>query len=317
MKRSRFSEVQTIGILKEYEAGVAVADLCRKPGVSDAQAPPICSTVIFAGREGASFLDPVATNIHASRYRDTRLVVRVFFAARCVRLRALTLAQSLPVGDPARTCAAVTSRCSGNVTMSNLLCHAESGGAARSSGDRRHSDGRELSGGSLTCDRSSEDDPRCHHRARPGQSCVDTPFVDRRDEIGALAGALSTFKANAREKTRIEEEQRQHGSRALERQQAMERHIASFEAEILRALSSLNAASEQTRETSGRMSAVSIQTNEQVKSTERASGEASMNAQSVAIGIRGIERHDRGYRAAGGSRRRRRCPRCRTSQPDR
>ncbi len=36
MKRSRFSEEQIIGILKEHESGVAVADLCRKHGVSDA-----------------------------------------------------------------------------------------------------------------------------------------------------------------------------------------------------------------------------------------------------------------------------------------
>jgi transposase-like protein len=36
MKRSRFSEEQIIGILKEREAGLSVADLCRKHGVSDA-----------------------------------------------------------------------------------------------------------------------------------------------------------------------------------------------------------------------------------------------------------------------------------------
>ena len=36
MKRRRFSEEQIIGILKEHEAGVSVADLCRKHGVSDA-----------------------------------------------------------------------------------------------------------------------------------------------------------------------------------------------------------------------------------------------------------------------------------------
>ena len=36
MKRGRFTEEQIIGILKEYEAGVSVADLCRKHGVSDA-----------------------------------------------------------------------------------------------------------------------------------------------------------------------------------------------------------------------------------------------------------------------------------------
>lgn len=36
MKRSLFSEEQIIGILKEHEAGVSVADLYRKHGVSDA-----------------------------------------------------------------------------------------------------------------------------------------------------------------------------------------------------------------------------------------------------------------------------------------
>lgn len=35
MKRSRFTEVQIIGILNEHEAGVSVADLSRRHGVSD------------------------------------------------------------------------------------------------------------------------------------------------------------------------------------------------------------------------------------------------------------------------------------------
>jgi putative transposase len=35
MKRNRFTEDQIIGILKEHEAGISVADLCRKHGVSD------------------------------------------------------------------------------------------------------------------------------------------------------------------------------------------------------------------------------------------------------------------------------------------
>jgi putative transposase len=36
MKCNRFTEEQNIGILKEHEAGVSEADLCRKHGVSDA-----------------------------------------------------------------------------------------------------------------------------------------------------------------------------------------------------------------------------------------------------------------------------------------
>jgi putative transposase len=34
MKRSRFTEEQIIAILREQETGVAVADLCRKHGLS-------------------------------------------------------------------------------------------------------------------------------------------------------------------------------------------------------------------------------------------------------------------------------------------
>ncbi|WP_091686925.1 IS3 family transposase [Methylocapsa palsarum] len=36
MKKSRFSEEQIIGVLKEHQAGIAVAEICRKHGISDA-----------------------------------------------------------------------------------------------------------------------------------------------------------------------------------------------------------------------------------------------------------------------------------------
>ncbi len=36
MKRSRFTEEQIIGMLKEQEAGMSTADVCRKHGVSSA-----------------------------------------------------------------------------------------------------------------------------------------------------------------------------------------------------------------------------------------------------------------------------------------
>ena len=36
MKRKRFTEEQIIGVLKEHEAGMKAADLCRKHGIGEA-----------------------------------------------------------------------------------------------------------------------------------------------------------------------------------------------------------------------------------------------------------------------------------------
>jgi putative transposase len=36
MRRSKYSEEQVIGILKEHDAGVSTAEICRKYGVSNA-----------------------------------------------------------------------------------------------------------------------------------------------------------------------------------------------------------------------------------------------------------------------------------------
>ena len=36
MRRSRYSEEQIIGMLKEHQAGLSTAEICRKHGISDA-----------------------------------------------------------------------------------------------------------------------------------------------------------------------------------------------------------------------------------------------------------------------------------------
>jgi len=119
-------------------------------------------------------------------------------------------------------------------------------------------------------------------RVAGGDLTAEAPFVERRDEIGALAGALGTFKQNAIEKARIEDEQRGRRAQAAVRQQAVEASIAAFEGQMRAALDALGGAAGQMRDTSDGMSATSAQTNTQVKTAATASEEASTNVQTVA-----------------------------------
>jgi methyl-accepting chemotaxis protein len=115
-----------------------------------------------------------------------------------------------------------------------------------------------------------------------GDLSVAVPFADRRDEMGALAGALETFKQSAIEKARIEDQQRTQDVRAAQRQQTVEAHIGTFESRIRGTLGALRAASEEMRATSEGMSSVSGETNAQVRMAATASSDASAHVQSVA-----------------------------------
>jgi methyl-accepting chemotaxis protein len=115
-----------------------------------------------------------------------------------------------------------------------------------------------------------------------GDLGVDTGYVERRDEIGALAGALETFKQQAVDKLRIEQQEHERNTGAAARQQAIEAYVGEFETTVRLTLQQLGDASGQMRTTSSGLSAVSRQTNERVQIAEKASGEASMSVESVA-----------------------------------
>jgi methyl-accepting chemotaxis protein len=115
-----------------------------------------------------------------------------------------------------------------------------------------------------------------------GDLGVDTGYAQRRDEIGALAGALETFKQQAVDKLRIEEQERERNAGATTRQQAIEGYVGEFESRVRLTLNQLNDASNEMRTTSTDLSKVSDQTNSRVEVAEQASGEASMNVESVA-----------------------------------
>ncbi len=115
-----------------------------------------------------------------------------------------------------------------------------------------------------------------------GDLSVSTDFNAHNDEIGALAGAMATFKQNAVEKTKFEQEEQARGAQAAQRQKAIEGHIQAFEGQVRQAISALGQASEQMHAASASMSTMSDQTNASVQLAAQASGEASVNVQSVA-----------------------------------
>jgi methyl-accepting chemotaxis protein len=115
-----------------------------------------------------------------------------------------------------------------------------------------------------------------------GDLTVDTGYAQRSDEIGALAGALETFKQQAADKLRIEQQERERHAGAAARQRAVEGYVGEFESLVHQTLDQLNDASGQMRTTSAGLSAVSSQTNSRVKVAEKASGEASLGVESVA-----------------------------------
>jgi methyl-accepting chemotaxis protein len=115
-----------------------------------------------------------------------------------------------------------------------------------------------------------------------GDLAVDAGYGDRRDEIGALAGALGTFRQQAVEKARIEQQERERNAGAANRQTAIEGYIADFEGQVRQTLNQLGEASNAMRSTSDGMAQVSSQTNASVQIAAKASDEASVNVQSVA-----------------------------------
>ncbi|WP_374378595.1 HAMP domain-containing protein, partial [Dongia sp.] len=119
-------------------------------------------------------------------------------------------------------------------------------------------------------------------RVASGDLTGEAVFSARRDEIGALAGALATFRQNAEDKARFEEKQKVQLEEDRRRQQAIETSIRSFEQNVKSALDALAGSSRQMLDTSNSMSQAAERSNAQVKVVASASTEASSNVETVA-----------------------------------
>ncbi|GAB2178334.1 methyl-accepting chemotaxis protein [Dongia sp. agr-C8] len=119
-------------------------------------------------------------------------------------------------------------------------------------------------------------------RVAAGDLSAEASFPGRTDEIGALAGALGTFKQNAEDKARIEAEEHERNAQAEARRQAVDASIRAFEGEVKQALDALAQSSRQMLDTSSDMSRAAERSKGQVKAVAGASEEASSNVQTVA-----------------------------------
>jgi methyl-accepting chemotaxis protein len=115
-----------------------------------------------------------------------------------------------------------------------------------------------------------------------GDLSVATGYGERHDEIGALDGALETFKRQAEDKLKIEAQERDRNAGATARQRAVEGYVTEFEGAVRQTLQQLGDASGQMRKTSTGLSTVSRQTNARVEVAQKASSDASSSVDSVA-----------------------------------
>jgi methyl-accepting chemotaxis protein len=126
-----------------------------------------------------------------------------------------------------------------------------------------------------------------------GDTSIEVPYTDRRDEVGTLAQALAVFKENVIEKTRIEAEQKdaaekQESERKArreadkERQKRMEATIAEFDAAMKQSLETVSGTSTELQAMAQTMSATAEQTTQQSTAVASASEEATTNVQTVA-----------------------------------
>ncbi len=105
----------------------------------------------------------------------------------------------------------------------------------------------------------------------------------RSDEIGAMAGAVEVFKANAENVIRLEEEQVATDQRVKEAAAAaLNKLVDEFQVSVGGVVETVSAASNQLQSSAQSLTAASEQTTTQATAVSAASEEASVNVQTVA-----------------------------------
>lgn len=116
-----------------------------------------------------------------------------------------------------------------------------------------------------------------------GETKIDTGADGRRDEIGAMAKAVSVFRDNAIDRSRLEGEHAQMRNKAEQDRKNMMRELANnFTASVGSIVETVSTTSSQLQSTAQTMEGIAEQTSDRALSVSAASEQASVNVQTVA-----------------------------------
>nr|MBX2833583.1 methyl-accepting chemotaxis protein [Micavibrio sp.] len=116
-----------------------------------------------------------------------------------------------------------------------------------------------------------------------GDTSIEVPALERKDEIGKIATSVQVFKENAIEKERLEAEQTENEKRAEEeKRQVMHNMANSFDSQVGGLINSLASASTELQSTAESMRALADETSQSSATVASSSEEASTNVGTVA-----------------------------------
>ena len=115
-----------------------------------------------------------------------------------------------------------------------------------------------------------------------GDIAVDVPALDQRDEVGKLAGALDTFKANLIESRRLAAEQEAERAAKERRANVVATAVAEFEASVEEIVSTVASASSELEAAATTLTGTAEATHAKSSMVAAASEQASGNVRAVA-----------------------------------
>ena len=119
-------------------------------------------------------------------------------------------------------------------------------------------------------------------RMADGDNDVEIQGLERKDEIGQIAGAMQVFKDNANERTKLMSQNDKEQEERAARQTRVDELISSFREVVQSVLQTVSVNTGQMETTAKSLSSIATQTTSQATSASAASEEASANVQAVA-----------------------------------